>query len=132
MNFGKRRGAEAPLALNNVRILRLRFCRLLLGDRLHRVGTERDARQSILQVDGGEVVNLPAVDLIHGHHRGHGHHLGVHAHPEDTHAGQLHAVAVQQEVDKRLTDGIHGCRQLPRVDTGVLRRILQHILAVDL
>lgn len=132
MDDWEKRGAEAPLALNDVRILRFGFWRCLLSGRLQRIGAERDTDQLVLQGDGGEEVDLSAIDLIHGYLRGLVYHLSVHAHPEDAHARQFHAVAIHEEVDKRLTDGIHGCRQLRLVDTGVLRRQLQHVLAVDL
>ena len=77
-------------------------------------------------------MDLTTIDLIDRHLRGLVHHLGIHAHTEDTYARQLHAVAVQEEVDELLADGVHGRRQLCLVDTGVLRRILQHVLTVDL
>ena len=60
-------------SLDNIRPLILALVRIrrwgALGSRLHRIGAERDARQAILQGDGGEVVNLSTVDLIHRHLR---------------------------------------------------------------
>ena len=132
MDDWKRRGAEAPLALNNVRVLRFGLRWYLLSGRLQRIGAERDTDQLVLQSDGGKEVDLSAIDLIHGHLCGLVHHLGVHTHSEDAHSRQFHAVAIHQEVDKRLTDGIHSRRQLRLVDTGVLRRQLQHFVAIDL
>ena len=52
MDDWERRGAEAPLALNDVRVLRFGLSRYLLSGRLQRIGAERDTDQLVFQSGG--------------------------------------------------------------------------------
>ena len=64
MDDWKRRGAEAPLALNNVWVLRFGLRRYLLRGHLQRIGAERDTDQLVLQSDGGKVGNTDFAELL--------------------------------------------------------------------